>query len=43
MADWVVVVDDDETNCKMAGRILSMANMRVTAVKSGLRACRSSP
>ena len=34
MADWVVV-DDDETNCKMAGRILSMANMRVTAVKSG--------
>ncbi|MCR5691901.1 MAG: response regulator [Eubacterium sp.] len=35
MADWVIVVDDDETNLKMAGRILSKANMRVTAIKSG--------
>ncbi|MCR4922447.1 MAG: response regulator [Lachnospiraceae bacterium] len=35
MADWVIVVDDDETNLKMAGHILSRAHMRVTAVKSG--------
>lgn len=35
MADWVIVVDDDETNLKMAGRILSKARMRVTAMKSG--------
>ncbi len=33
--DWVVVVDDDVTNLKMAGRILSKSNMRVTALKSG--------
>ena len=35
MADWVIVVDDDETNLKMAGHILSRANMRVTAMTSG--------
>ena len=35
MADWVIVVDDDETNLKMAGHILSKAHMRVTAMKSG--------
>ena len=35
MADWVIVVDDDETNLKMAGHILSKAKMRVTAMKSG--------
>ncbi len=35
MSDWVIVVDDDETNLKMAGRILSRAHMRVTAMKSG--------
>jgi len=35
MADWVIVVDDDETNLKLAGRFLSKANMRVTAIKSG--------
>ena len=35
MADWVIIVDDDETNIKMAGRILSKAGMRVTAMKSG--------
>ena len=34
--DWVVVVDDDVTNLKMAGRILSKNNMRVTALKSGM-------
>ncbi|MBQ1547899.1 MAG: response regulator [Lachnospiraceae bacterium] len=35
MADWVIVVDDDVTNLKMAGHILSKGNMRVTALKSG--------
>ena len=35
MADWVIIVDDDETNIKMAGHILSKAGMRVTAMKSG--------
>ena len=34
--DWVVVVDDDITNLKMAVRILSKNNMRVTALKSGM-------
>ena len=33
--DWVVVVDDDATNLRMAGAILSKHNMRVTALKSG--------
>ena len=33
--DWVVVVDDDVTNLKMAGHILSKQQMRVTALKSG--------
>ncbi|MBO4749724.1 MAG: response regulator [Lachnospiraceae bacterium] len=35
MTDWVVVVDDDTTNLKIAGHILSKAKKRVTAVKSG--------
>lgn len=35
VADWVIVVDDDVSNLKMAGHILSKANMRVTALKSG--------
>ncbi len=35
MADWVVVVDDDGINLKLAGRILSSKGMRVTAFKSG--------
>jgi DNA-binding response OmpR family regulator len=35
MADWVIVVDDDITNLKMAGHILSKAGLRVTALKSG--------
>ena len=34
-ADWVVVVDDDVANLKMAGTILSKQHMRVTALKSG--------
>jgi putative nucleotidyltransferase with HDIG domain len=35
MADWVIVVDDDVTNLKMAGHILSKKGMRVSALKSG--------
>ena len=35
MADWVIVVDDDETNLKLAGYLLSKAHMRVTAMKAG--------
>ena len=34
--DWVVVVDDEVMNLKMAGTILSKNNMRVTALKSGI-------
>ena len=33
--DWVVVVDDDVANLKMAGHILSKHQMRVTALRSG--------
>ncbi|MCR5138525.1 MAG: response regulator [Oscillospiraceae bacterium] len=33
--DWITVVDDDVTNLKMAGMILSKHSMRVTALKSG--------
>ena len=35
MADWVIVVDDDLTNLKMAGHILSKHGLRVSALKSG--------
>ncbi len=35
MAGWIVVVDDDLNNLKLAGHILSKNNYRVTAVKSG--------
>ncbi len=35
MASWIIVVDDDVANLKMAGHILSKNNMRVTALKSG--------
>ena len=35
MTDWVLVVDDDIVNLKMAGRILSSKGMKVTALKSG--------
>jgi diguanylate cyclase (GGDEF) domain len=35
MAKWVIVVDDDPSNLKMAGHILSKNNMKVTAFKSG--------
>ena len=33
--DWILVVDDDVTNLKMAGHILSKNGMRVTALRSG--------
>ncbi|MCR5632857.1 MAG: response regulator [Eubacterium sp.] len=35
MAKWIMVVDDDTANLKVAGSILSKNNMRVTALKSG--------
>ena len=35
MSKWIIVVDDDIANLKMAGHILSQNNMRVTALKSG--------
>ncbi len=35
MAKWIIVVDDDTANLKIAGHILSKNNMRVTALKSG--------
>ncbi len=35
MSDWVIVVDDDMSNLKMAGHILSRSGLRVTALKSG--------
>ena len=35
MADWVIVVDDDTANLKIAGHILSKSGLRVTALKSG--------
>ena len=35
MASWIIIVDDDVTNLKMAGQILSKNNMRATALRSG--------
>lgn len=35
MADWIIVVDDDVANLKMAGTILSRHHMRVTTLRSG--------
>lgn len=35
MSDWILVVDDDTTNLKMASRILSGEKMRVSCLKSG--------
>ncbi len=35
MANWVCVVDDDVTNLKLAGQILSDAGIRVSAMRSG--------
>ncbi len=33
--DWIIVVDDDVTNLKLAGHILSAKGKKVTALKSG--------
>ena len=33
--DWIVIIDDDTSNLKTAGTILSQHQMRVTALKSG--------
>ncbi len=35
MAKWIIIVDDDVSNLKLAGHILSKENMRVTALRSG--------
>ena len=35
MNDWILVVDDDTSNLKMANRILGSADMRVSCLKSG--------
>lgn len=35
MAKWIIVVDDDMSNLKIAGHILSKNQMRVTCLKSG--------
>lgn len=35
MSDWILVVDDDVSNLKMASRILSSENIRVSCMKSG--------
>lgn len=35
MADWILVVDDDTSNLRMASHILSEQGMRVSCLKSG--------
>ncbi|MDD6810740.1 MAG: response regulator [Lachnospiraceae bacterium] len=35
MSDWILVVDDDISNLKMASHILSRENIRVSCLKSG--------
>lgn len=35
MSDWILVVDDDTSNLRMASRILSAEQMRVSCLKSG--------
>lgn len=35
MSDWILVVDDDTSNLKMANRILGSADLRVSCLKSG--------
>ncbi len=35
VSDWILVVDDDTANLKMASRILSTEKMRVSCLKSG--------
>ncbi len=38
MSDWVLVIDDDASNLKMASHILAQADMRVSCMKSGMDA-----
>lgn len=40
MSDWILVVDDDTTNLRIASHILSAENMRVSCMKSGEDAIR---
>lgn len=40
MSDWILVVDDDTSNLKMASHILGGAQMRVSCLKSGEDAVR---
>ena len=40
MSDWILVVDDDTSNLRMASHILSAENMRVSCLKSGEDAIR---
>ena len=40
MSDWILVVDDDASNLRMASHILSAENMRVSCLKSGEDAIR---
>lgn len=35
MSDWILVVDDDTANLRMASHILTSENMRVSCLKSG--------
>ena len=35
MSDWILVIDDDAANLRIASRILSAENMRVSCLKSG--------
>lgn len=35
MSDWILVIDDDPANLRMASHILSAENMRVSCLKSG--------
>lgn len=35
MSDWILVIDDDTSNLKMANHILGRAQMRVSCLKSG--------
>lgn len=38
MSDWILVIDDDAANLRIASRILSAENMRVSCLKSGRNA-----
>lgn len=40
MSDWILVVDDDASNLRMASHILSIEKMRVSCLKSGEDALR---